>query len=109
MQLGFITKVNVVAGLMLALGACGGGSARRAPSIGEAYVGPSDLKIRADIPPESAAVATVRHGERLEILQQKRTSFLRVRAPNGAEGWVDARQLLGRRIWPASGNLPRAR
>jgi len=61
----------------------------------EAYVGPSDLKIRADIPPESAAVATVRHGERLEILQQKRTSFLRVRAPNGAEGWVDARQLLG--------------
>jgi hypothetical protein len=94
-QLGSITKVNAAAVLMLALGACGGGSARRAPSIGEAYVGPSDLKIRADIPPESAAVATVRHGERLEILQQKRTSFLRVRAPNGAEGWVDARQLLG--------------
>jgi hypothetical protein len=80
---------------MLLLGACGGGTARRAPSIGEAYVGPAELKLRADIPPESAAVATVRHGERLEILQQRRTSFLRVRAPNGAEGWVDARQLLG--------------
>jgi len=80
---------------MLALGACGGGTARRAPSIGEAYVGPAELKLRADIPPESAAVATVRHGDRLEILQQRRTSFLRVRAPNGAEGWVDARQLLG--------------
>jgi len=94
-RLGSITKVNAAAGLMLMLGACGGVTTRRAPSIGEAYVGPSDLKIRADIPPESAAVATVRHGERLEILQQKRTSFLRVRAPNGAEGWVDARQLLG--------------
>jgi hypothetical protein len=94
-RLGSITKVNVAAGLILMLGACGGGTARRSPSIGEAYVGPSDLKIRADIPPESAAVATVRHGDRLEILQQKRTSFLRVRASNGAEGWVDARQLLG--------------
>jgi hypothetical protein len=77
------------------LGACGRGTARRAPSIGEAYVGPADLKLRADIPPESAAVATVRHGDRLEILQQRRASFLRVRAPSGAEGWVDARQLLG--------------
>jgi hypothetical protein len=94
-RLGSITKVSVGAGLVLVLGACGGGTARRAPSIGEAYVGPSELKIRADIPPESAAVAIVRRGERLEILQQKRTSFLRVRAPNGAEGWVDARQLLG--------------
>jgi hypothetical protein len=80
---------------MLALGACGAGTARRVAAIGEAYVGPAELKVRVDIPPESAAVATVHHGERLEILQQRRTSFLRVRAPNGAEGWVDARQLLG--------------
>jgi SH3-like domain-containing protein len=81
--------------LVLVLSACGGRTARRAPSIGEAYVGPAELKLRADIPPEAAAVATVRHGDRLEILQQRRALFLRVRAPNGAEGWVDARQLLG--------------
>lgn len=36
----------------------------------------------------------VKHGDRVEILQQRR-SFLKVRAPNGAEGWTDQRQLLG--------------
>ncbi len=62
-------------------------------AIGEAYVGPATLKIRGDIPMQSPTVATVKHGDRLEILQRRRL-FLRVRAPNGAEGWTDARQLL---------------
>ena len=65
----------------------------RAPSIGEAFVGPSVLKIRGDIPLQSPVVATVKHGERLEILQQRRR-FLRVRTAYGAEGWTDERQLL---------------
>jgi hypothetical protein len=56
-------------------------------------VGPAVLKIRGDIPLQSPAVATVQHGDRLEILQTRRR-FLRVRAPNGAEGWTDERQLL---------------
>jgi hypothetical protein len=36
----------------------------------------------------------VGHGTRLEVLQRRR-AFFRVRAPNGAEGWADQRQLLG--------------
>jgi SH3-like domain-containing protein len=56
-------------------------------------VGPSTLDLRSDIPTQSATVAVVRHGDRLEILQHRR-SFLKVRAPNGAEGWTDERQLL---------------
>ncbi|MGA2268752.1 MAG: SH3 domain-containing protein [Bryobacteraceae bacterium] len=64
-----------------------------APAIGEAYVGPADLKIRGDIPLQSPTVATVKHGDRLEILQIRRR-FLRVRTPNGAEGWTDERHLL---------------
>lgn len=64
-----------------------------APSIGEAFVGPAVLKIRSDIPLQSAVVATVKHGDRLEILQQRRR-FFRVRTPSGAEGWTDERQLL---------------
>ena len=64
-----------------------------ARSIGEAFVGPATLKIRSDIPLQSATVATVKHGDRLEILQSKRR-FLRVRTPSGAEGWTDERQLL---------------
>jgi hypothetical protein len=64
-----------------------------APSIGEAFVGPAILKIRRDIPLQSPVAATVKHGERLEVLQQRRR-FLRVRTPSGAEGWTDERQLL---------------
>lgn len=63
-------------------------------ALAEAYVGPASLKVRADIPMQSATVATLKHGDRVEILQRRRL-FLRVRAPNGAEGWTDDRQLLG--------------
>jgi hypothetical protein len=65
----------------------------RAPAIGEAFAGPAALKIRSDIVLQSATVATVKHGDRLEILQRRRR-FLRVRTASGAEGWTDERQLL---------------
>jgi hypothetical protein len=42
---------------------------------------------------QSAPVASVQHGDRLEILQKRRT-FFRVRTAGGAEGWADERQLL---------------
>jgi SH3-like domain-containing protein len=75
------------------LAGCRGGPPR-APAIGEAFVGPAELKIRGDIPLQSPTVATVKHGDRLEILQTRRRSFLRVRTPGGAEGWTDERHLL---------------
>ena len=62
--------------------------------IGEAFVGPSTIKIRADIAMQSAPVATAKHGDRLAILQKRRT-FIRVRTPSGIEGWTDERALLG--------------
>jgi len=80
----------VLLGLLLA--SCQSGPPR-APSIGEAYVGPAVLKIRRDIPLQSGVVATVKHGDRLAILQRRRR-FFRVRTPAGAEGWTDERQLL---------------
>lgn len=62
--------------------------------IGEGFVGPASIKVRADIPIQSTQVATVSHGEKLDILQKRRT-FLRVRTAKGIEGWVDERSLLG--------------
>src|SRR5581483_2944048 len=88
----FIPKVSLAATLALFLAACHTGPPK-APSIGEAFVGPAVLNLRADIPLDSKTVATVKHGDRLEILQHRRR-FFRVRAPNGAEGWTDERQLL---------------
>jgi hypothetical protein len=88
---GSITIVITVLPLLFAISCSRGPDAPRA--IGEAYAGPVTLKIRSDIPLQSSSVATVRHGERLEILQRRRR-FMRVRTPSGAIGWTDERQLL---------------
>ncbi len=92
LRFGFIPKVSFLAACWWFCSSCQTGPPR-APSIGEAYVGPATLNLRADIPTESKTVATVKHGDRLEILQRRR-KFLRVRAPNGAEGWTSENLLL---------------
>jgi hypothetical protein len=61
--------------------------------LAEAYVGPATLNIRSDIPLDSPPVATVKHGDRLEIIGRRR-KFLKVRTPSKSEGWTDERQLL---------------
>jgi hypothetical protein len=68
-------------------------SAEHAPVIGEAYAGPSTLVLRQEINPRSAVAATAQHGERLQIIQQRRR-FLKVRTATGQEGWTDGRLLL---------------
>jgi SH3-like domain-containing protein len=62
-------------------------------SIGEAYVGPATLLLRQELTPKAAVSGTVKHGEKLEILEYKRR-FVKVRTTQGAEGWTDTRQLL---------------
>ena len=62
-------------------------------SLGEAYVGPTTLLLRQELTPKSAVSATVKHGDKLEILEYKRR-FVKVRTAQGAEGWTDTRQLL---------------
>ena len=89
---GSLRKFSVVV-LGVLLAACHS-SPPRAPVKGEAYVGPATLNLRSDFPLQSATVATVKHGDRLEIVEQHRI-FVKVRAPNGAEGWIEQRQLLG--------------
>jgi hypothetical protein len=78
--------------LLLAMPACKS-SEPRTPAIGEAYAGPATLGLRRDIPLQSPVVATVRHGDRLEIVQRRRR-FLKVRAPGGTEGWIEDHLLL---------------
>ena len=78
--------------LILAMAGCQSSSDRE-PGIGDAYAGPATLTIRQEIAPRSAVVATVRHGERLQIIQQRRR-FLKVRTTKGVEGWTDERVLM---------------
>ena len=64
-----------------------------APSIGDAYVAPATLPIHSDLSPRSPVVATLKHGDHVEVLQIRRR-FVRLRTPQGAEGWTDNRQLM---------------
>ena len=72
--------------------ACNQGPAK-APVIGEAFAGPITLNIRQEIALKSSTVATVKHADRLAILQVRRR-FTRVRVANGVEGWCDGEKLL---------------
>ena len=87
-----VRPVILILPLLLLLTACGE-KRNRAPAIGTAYAGPATLNIRKDIPLQSAHVATVKHGDRLEIIQHRRR-FIKVRTPNGTEGWTDEHLLL---------------
>jgi len=62
-------------------------------SLGDAYVGPSTLNLRQELAPKSAVIATVKHGDKLAVIEY-RHRLVKVRTPQGAEGWTDARQLL---------------
>ena len=65
----------------------------RAAAIGEAYAGPSTLPLHQDIDLKSPAVATVHHGDKLDIVAQRRRWY-KVRTANGIEGWTSDRELL---------------
>ena len=70
-----------------------GKSTVKSPVLGEAFVGPTSLNIRQELSSKAAVTATVKHGDKLEILEYKRR-FVRVRTPQGAEGWADTHLLL---------------
>jgi hypothetical protein len=66
----------------------------RSPSIGTAYAGPATLKIRQEIDTKSPIVTIVHHGDKLEIVGQRRRSWYKVRTRDGMEGWTSDRELL---------------
>lgn len=51
------------------------------------------MALRQDITPGSPPAVTVHHGDRLEIVQQRRR-FMKVRTAKGPEGWIEDRLLL---------------
>ena len=63
------------------------------PAIGVAYAGPTSINLREDLGPRANVVATLQHGERLDVLETRRR-FVRVRTSQGLEGWTDANYLL---------------
>lgn len=97
--------------LFLSLLGCGSETERAAAS-GDAFVGPMSLPLRTELSPKAPVAATAKHGDRVHILQRRRR-FAKVRLRNGAEGWVDGRQLMRpdqieelRELWKHAEDLP---
>lgn len=75
------------------LAACNSAPEQRSSVIGTAYAGPASLKIHSEIDSKSAAVTTVHHGDKLDIVGQRRRWY-KVRTAKGIVGWTSDRELL---------------
>ena len=78
----------------ISVSSCDSGKPQRAPALSTAWAGPVSLNLHRDIDPKSPTVATVPHGDKLEIVGQRRRSWYRVRTPQGVEGWTSNQGLL---------------
>lgn len=87
-----LTRAAICFGLIAFLVSCSD-QPRPVASLGDAYVGPSTLNLRTELALKSPIAATVKHGEKLLIVEY-RHRLVKVRAENGVEGWTDMRQLL---------------
>ena len=70
-----------------------GDEPNREPALAEAFVAPATLQIRAELVARAPLVATLKHGERVEILGRRRR-FYKLRTASGVTGWADSWQLL---------------
>lgn len=62
-------------------------------TAGYAYVAPASLNLRPALTDRNNTVAVLRYGDRVQIVEVRRR-FAKIRTNKGAEGWVDATQLL---------------
>jgi hypothetical protein len=87
-----LTRASLCLSLISFLVSCSD-KPRPVASLGDAYVGPTTLNLRQELALKSAVSVTVKHGDKLSIVEYKHR-LVRVRTEQGAEGWTDMRQLL---------------
>ncbi len=80
----------------LLLGGCG----RHHRVIEHAYVSASQAILRDQVAAVYNRVATVKNGERVDVLEHEKR-FARVRTANGAEGWIEQRYLVDQKTFDA--------
>lgn len=75
---------------ILALTGCGADSPQ---VLGHAYVAPETLNVRGQLAQKNSAVALLKHGEKVSIIDARRR-FVEIRTEKGITGWVDSLALL---------------
>ena len=82
-------RMMAAAGIVCALSGCNSKPART-PAIGHAWAGPATLNLHTEIDSKSPTVIAVHHGDKLEIVAQRRRWY-KVQTANGIEGWTSDR------------------
>ena len=72
------------------LSACG---STRPNALAEVYAGPATLPVRAELNPKSKVTGTVKHGDKLYVLERWRRLY-HVRSASGVDGWTHERNLM---------------
>ena len=85
-------RMMAAAGLVCAFSGCNS-RPERATVIGHAWAGPATLNLHKEIDSKSPTVTSVHHGDKLEIVAQRRRWY-KVRTATGIEGWTSDRELL---------------
>ncbi|HMF77872.1 MAG TPA: SH3 domain-containing protein [Bryobacteraceae bacterium] len=81
-----------IASIFLLLLACTGCTQSR-EILGQAYVAPASLNVRSQLALKSGAVATLKHGDLVGVIDMQRR-MVKIRTAAGFEGWVDSISLL---------------
>jgi hypothetical protein len=76
--------------VLLVLTGCG---VQPSDSWGDAYVAPASLNLRGELHQKNSTVAVLKHGDHVIVLDAHRR-FVKVRTDKGAQGWLDAAELL---------------
>ena len=79
--------------LVVLLAGCGNSDKPKERAIAEALAGPVTLRLRQEIHPQSKTAATVKHGDKLDVMQIRRR-FVRVQHREENQGWTELRNLL---------------
>ncbi len=77
--------------LAIILAACGLNRDTTPPNL--VYAGPLELRLHEDFNPKSKVVAVVHHGDRLEVVAQRRRLY-KLKTAKGLQGWTDERNLM---------------
>lgn len=84
--------------VLVSLGAAAWFLARPKPLVGAVYCAERKVTIWNRVAQVREPVATVVYGDRLGVIE-RRGANVRVRAANGAEGWIDQKYLMSDELW----------
>ncbi len=89
MQLG--QRLSIALALVIGLAGCG--IEHSATPANLVFAGPLELRLHEEFDPKSKVVAVVHHGDRLEVVSQRRRLY-KLKTVKGLQGWTDERNLM---------------